>query len=160
MRETRGEHGYLIRKYFQHFKEMFLQSFLTSISLGMIILLLLFNIGFWNAMDGILADVIIVFVYIMLLAATCTGIYVFPLMARFRNGFLQTIKNAFYIALTNPVDTLLLVAIHALVIIILYYFPPSQIFMLFVGFCFILSCNSFILQRVFKKYQDKADTEH
>ncbi len=160
MRETRGEHGYLIRKYFQHFKEMFLQSFLTSISLGMIILLLLFNIGFWNAMDGILADVIIVFVYIMLLAATCTGIYVFPLMARFRNGFLQTIKNAFYIALTNPVDTLLLVAVHALVIILLYYFPPSQIFMLFVGFCFILSCNSFILQRVFKKYQDKADTEH
>ena len=77
-------------------------------------------------------------------------------MARFKNAFLQTIKNAFYIALTNPVDTLMLVVIHILVLATLYYFPPSQIFMLFVGFCFIISCNSYILQRVFKKYE--ADT--
>ncbi len=156
MRETRGEYGYLMRKYFQHFKEMFLQSFLTFLSLGLIVLLLLFNVGFWNAMEGILANIIIVLVYIMLLAVACTFIYVFPLMARFKNNFLQTIKNALYIALTNPVDTIMLVVIHTLVIAILYFFPSSQIFMLFVGFCFIISCNSYILQRVFKKYE--ADT--
>lgn len=158
MRETRGEYGYLIRKYFQHFKEMFLQSFLTSLSLGIIVLLLLFNVGFWNAMEGILANIIIVLVYIMLLAVACTFIYVFPLMARFKNNFLQTIKNAFYIALTNLVATLILVVIHILVIAILYFFPPSQIFMLFVGFCFIIYCNSYILQKVFKKYE--VDTSH
>lgn len=155
MRETRGEYGYLFRKYLKHFKEMFLQSFLTSIFLGVILLLLLFNIGFWNAMEGALANVIIVLVYIMLLAAACTLIYVFPLMARFKNGFLQTIKNAFYIALTNPRATLILIVIHALVIAALYYFPPSKIFMLFVGFCFIVYCNSYVLLKVFKKYEEE-----
>lgn len=154
MRETRGEYGYLFRKYFQHFKEMFLQSFLTSIFLGVILLILLFNVGFWNTMEGVLANVIIVLVYIMLLAAACTSIYVFPLMARFKNGFLQTIKNAFYIALTNPRATIILIAIHALITAALYYFPLSQIFMLFVGFCFIVYCNSYVLLRVFKKYEE------
>jgi uncharacterized membrane protein YesL len=160
MRETRGEHGYLIRKYLQHFKEMFLQSFLTSILLGAIVLLLLFNVVFWNHMEGIIANIFIVLVYIMLLAAVCTVIYVFPLMARFKNGFFQTIKNAYYIALTNPIDTIKLLVIHALVITILYYFPSSQIFMLFVGFCFTIYCNSYVLLKVFKKYEDEADTDH
>lgn len=160
MRETRGENGYLFRKYLQHFKEMFIQSFLTSVFLGVIFLILLFNVGFWNTMEGLLANVIIVLVYIMLLAATCTGIYVFPLMARFKNGFFQTIKNAFYIALTNPRATIILIVIQALVIAALYYIPPFQIFMLFVGFCFIVYCNSYVLLKVFKKYEDEEDTDH
>lgn len=154
MRETRGEYGYLFRKYFQHFKEMFLQSFLTSVFLGVILLILLFNVGFWNTMEGVLANVIIVIVYIMLLVAACTGIYVFPLMARFKNGFLQTIKNAFYIALTNPKATIILIVIHVLITAALIYFPLSQIFMVFVGFCFIVYCNSYVLLRVFKKYEE------
>ncbi|HEX3022486.1 MAG TPA: hypothetical protein VHP81_08855, partial [Lachnospiraceae bacterium] len=109
---------------------------------------------------GIIANVFIVLIYIMLLAAVSTVIYVFPLMARFKNSILQTIKNAYYIALTNPIDTIKLIVIHALVMAILYYFPLSHIFMLFVGFSFIIYINSYVLLKVFKKYEGVAATDH
>lgn len=153
LREIRGEHGYLIKKFFQHFKEMFLQSFSTSLFTLAIFLLILFNISFWNELDSTLASIINVLLYLVLAVITCIIIYVFPLMARFKNGYLQTIKNAFFIALTNLKSTFSLLAIHAITIATLYFFPPSRVFMLLIGFSFLAYCNSYLLNKVFRPYE-------
>lgn len=157
LREIRGEHGYLIKKFFHHFKEMFVQSFFTSLLLLSVILILLYNIMFWNELNSILATVINVLLYILLLVSVCIVIYVFPLMARFKNGFQKTIKNAFFIALANLKATISLLVIHALTVGIIYIFPPSKIFMLFIGFSFVVYCNSYILNKVFKLYEPKEE---
>lgn len=153
MRETRGEHGYLIRKFFQHFKEMLLPAFFISLLLAIITFILLFNIAFWNELDTTFANVFIVLLYIMLIGVTCCFIYIFPLLARFKNSFLQTIKNAIFIALTHVKVTILLLIIHALAFSFLYFFPPSKIFMILIGFSFLAYCNSYLLQKVFQQYE-------
>ncbi|HWT73129.1 MAG TPA: DUF624 domain-containing protein [Mobilitalea sp.] len=160
LREIRGEHGYLIRKFFQHFKEMFLQSFFTFLLLLAVVLILLYNIAFWNGLGSTLSNIIIVLLSLLLLIAACIVIYVFPLMARFNNGFIQTIKNAFFIALTNPKSTIFLLVIHALVVFVIIIFPPSKVFMLLIGFSFIAYCNSYLLNKVFKKYEAQEDGDH
>lgn len=157
LREIRGEHGYLVKKFFHHFKEMFVQSFFTSLLFLAVILILLYNIAFWNELKGILATVISVLLYILVLVSACIVIYVFPLMARFKAGFLQTIKNAFFIALTNPKATISLLVIHALTVGIIYIFPPSKIFMLLIGFSFVAYCNSYLLNKIFKLYEPKEE---
>lgn len=157
MRETRGEHGYIIRKFFLHMKEMFLQAFLTSLTFGALILLLIFNVSFWNAMSGALAGIIVIFLYIILFLVVCSFLYVFPLMARFKNSFITTLKNSLLIAVTNPKTTLILLAIHALTAAIVYYFPPAKVFLLLIGFSFLAYCNSFLLNKVFQRYEGESD---
>lgn len=157
LREARGEHGYLIRKFFQHFKEMFLQAFFTSLIFSGVILILLFNLAFWQAFQGAAANIIIVILYILFIITACTLIYVFPLMARFKNSLMQTIKNAFFIAFTNLKETAFLLVIHAITAGILIIFPPSKVFMLFVGVSFIAYCNSYLLKKVFKKYEPEEE---
>ncbi|MHB8128587.1 MAG: YesL family protein [Mobilitalea sp.] len=157
LREIRGEHGYLLKKFFHHFKEMFIQSFFTSLIFFVIVLILVFNITFWNELDSAIATIISVLLYISLFVVACTVIYVFPLIARFNNGFVQTIRNAFFIAFTNPKSTILLLGIHVITIAIINFFSPSKVFMLLIGFSFIAYCNSYILNKVFKPYEPKDD---
>lgn len=154
LREVRGEHGYLIRKFFQHFKEMFVQSFFTFVIFLAIILILVFNITFWSSLGGLLSYLILILVCIMLLIAVCAFVYIFPLMARFENSLWFTIKNAFLIALANPKSTMILLFIHIIMAGIIYIFPPSKVFMLFIGFSFVTYCNSYILNRTFRKYEN------
>lgn len=155
LREVRGEHGYLIRKFFQHFKEMFVHAFLTfAIFIGTI-LIFVFNITFWSGLGGLLANVILVFICITLFIVVSAFIYVFPLMARFKNSLWFTIKNAFLIALTNPKKTLLLLIIQGITAGIIYIFPPSKVFMLLIGIAFIAYCNSYILNKVFCQYETR-----
>lgn len=153
LREVRGEHGYLVRKYFVHFKEMFSQAFFTFLLLMIVSLLLLFNLVFWNAMEGLFAGVVVVIMVILLFITTCVAIYVFPLMARFQNSFLKTLKNAFLIAATNPRTTLILVLIHALTVAVVRFFPSGKVFLLLIGFSFVAYCNSYLLNKVFRKYE-------
>lgn len=159
LREVRGEHGYLIRKFFQHFKEMFTQAFLVFVIFFAIFSILLFNIAFWNGLSGIVANVILVVICILLLLAVSTFLYIFPLMARFRNRIWLTMKNAFIIALANLKKTLLLLLIQVIAVGIIYIFPPSRVFMLFIGFIFIAYSNSYILNKVFCQYETKECDE-
>lgn len=158
MRETRGEQSYLIRNFFKNFKEMFIQSLFTSLFLFFIILVLVYNITFWFQMSGAVSGIIIVILLVMLLLTACTGIYVFPLMARFKNGFLQTMKNALFIALVNLKETFYLIMIHILAASMICFFAPSKIFMLLIGFTFIAYCNSYIFYQVFKNYEQKDNS--
>lgn len=157
LREVRGEHGYLLKKYLQHFKELFVQSFFTSLFFLAIVLIILYNLAFWNVMNSILANIILVFLYLLLFVITITVIYVFPLMARFKSGFIRTIKNAFLIAISNPRSTITLLAIHAFTVFIITFFPPSKVFMLLIGFSFIVYCNSYLLHKVFKNFESKEE---
>lgn len=158
LRESRGEHGYIFRTFFRYFKEMFMQSIFTFILGTAVVLLLLFNIIFWNNLSSAFSDIIVVLLVILLFLVSCTVIYVFPLMARFKNSFGNTIKNSFLIAVTNLKTTIGLLLIHAITVGILMIFPPGKVFMLLVGFSFIAYCNSYLLNKAFKQYEPSVDT--
>ena len=153
LREARGEHGYLIRKYFQHFKEMFWQAMFTFIFFTALLLLITFSFVFWFHTEGTLAAVVSVLLFI-LGTVVCSGmIYVFPLMARFKNGFILTIKNALVLSLANTKITFILLILHLSEIGIIVLFPPIRVLMLIVGFTAFVYGFSFIFTRLFKSYE-------
>jgi len=158
LREERGEGGYLFSKFFQHFKETFLTSFCFFFAGVFIILLLLFNLFFWNAFGGILSSIILVIICLLLLCVICSFLYIFPILARFQNSFIQTVKNSFFIAFTNIKRTFILLLINLGVTALVFIYHPFVIFMLFVGFTFITYCNSYIINPIFQKLIE-AETE-
>ena len=158
LREVRGEHSYIIKKFFQHFKEMFVQGIVTFLSFGVVSFALVYSLTFWNVLDGTLAIAATVLSYVFLAVILAGFLYVFPLMARFENTIKQTIKNAFLIALTNTKATLLLLLIQVFAVSLLYQFPVFRVILLLIGFSFLAYCNSYILTKVFKQYEPETES--
>ncbi|MGN0394274.1 MAG: YesL family protein [Coprococcus sp.] len=159
LREARGEHGYIIRKYLQHFKEMFVQGVFTFLLFMILLAVGLFSFIFWHGMASTISAVVNVLLIIMLVAVLSAMIYVFPLMARFKNSFGQTIKNAFYISLSNIKYTMAFLLIHVFVFGMIYLFPVVRIFMIFIGFSFVTYCCAYIFTRLFRQYETNETSE-
>ncbi len=153
LREARGEHGYIIKKYWQHFKEMFVQGLLTFLLFMVLLAVGLFSLIFWYGMSGNLAIIINIIILILMLSIISAMIYVFPLMARFQNSFGRTIKNAFFIALSNIKYTAGFLVIHLFVIGMVWLFSAARIFMFVIGFAFVTYCCAYIFTKLFRKYE-------
>lgn len=159
MKEARGEYGYLIRSYWKHFKEMFWQALFTFLLLVLLIMLLAFVVVFWKSLDSAFSFAAIILSYLCILHVIMVTIYVFPLMARFKNTFTQTIKNAFFVSLTNLKFSFIILIANVFEVSLIYLFTPMRVFMFFIGFSFFAYCNSFLFNKFFQKFEPITSPE-
>lgn len=155
MQEARTEHGYILRTFFKSWKQNFKQSIIiwaVYFGLGAV---LLFNLSFWYALRTTVGYITLTVLVIATAVYVVSFLYIFPLQARFANKITQTIKNSILIALQNLRMTLLLLLINGLFAVLCVVVPQATIFMILLGFTFIAYCNSFIFNKVFKKYEPK-----
>ncbi len=95
----------------------------------------------------------------------CFGMYLFPYMARFDNGFKATFKNTAIIALVNLPKTILMFLILAgclaLEFMCLYYMPQAFFVLMLLMPALSMRWINLIMETVFRKYmsQEDKDTE-
>ena len=100
-RETKGEYGYLVRTYIREFRRNFKDGSLAFLLFLITGGLLGFNLFFWpfrgtpvsSGITGILAALFLVWLIVFH--------YTFPLIGRFINTPLNSIRNAWGLALRN-----------------------------------------------------------
>lgn len=153
LQEARGEHGYIIKKFFYSFKENFSTSTFAFLIYFFIGYILFFNLFFWASMGTIISSVILLLISLASLILTISFLYTFPLIARFNNSTIQTIKNSYIIAMTHKKRTLSILAILIVAITFFVLAPVFRLFMIIVGFSFIAYCNSFLFVKTFKEYE-------
>lgn len=159
LREARREHGYLIRKFFQHMKEMFVQGMATFLFFAALLSVVVYVLVFWFALGTPMASAAFTVTVLLTVIVFGAMLYVFPLMARFQNSLLGTIKNAFLFALFNPGYSFVLILIQVFLISLLYLFPAMKVFMVAIGFSFTAYCNSFLFGRLFRPYEAISEKE-
>ena len=144
--------GYIFRNYFRLFKENFKQS-----TIMWIILLLLALIP---TIDSFEKTIVTTALKGLMLAAALAILFVFlyamALQSTFENTIKNTLKNAFLMGIGHFPWTLLIVFITLLPIILLVLLGRSAgsvvYVMLFVGFAVLAYLNSYIFNRIFKRY--------
>ena len=107
--------GYIVRSFFKAFKE----HLRGGIPLGMLTLVAVYAVyldfQFWGATESVLflvMGIVAIFVFTMGL------LYAFPLMARYENSFIKTLKNSYDISTRFFLQTLLTVFIVAVEIVL------------------------------------------
>lgn len=159
LREARREHGYLIRKFFQHMKEMFVQGMATFLFFAALLSVVVYALVFWFALGTPMASAAFTVTVLLTVIVFGAMLYAFPLMARFQNSLLGTIKNAFLFALSNPGYSFVLILIQVFLVSLLYLFPAMKVFMAAIGFSFTAYCNSFLFGRIFRPYEAISEKE-
>lgn len=153
LKEAKKEYGYILRTYFRYFAKCFGKAFLISVGLAAPFGLVLFAFFFWNAMGSAAATAAATVLAIIGIVIYASGMYAFPLLARYENTFRQTLRNAFSMAIGHPLYTVILLAVDAAFGACLLFTDAGKIFMGIVGFAFAAMCKSVILVKVFEKYE-------
>ena len=142
LREARNEYGYLVRPYLSEFRKN-LKSGIAAFSILFLIgAVLLFNLAFWYSVGTILTSVLAGLFVIALILWFFIFTYSFPLISRFQNTTKQTLKNAFYMIMTNVKPTIALALIDTTVITLCIFAKPVRLLMVLFGFSFVQASSS------------------
>ena len=161
-KETKGEYGYLVRTYIREFKRNFKDgtlAFLPFLATGSMIL---FNLLFWPIRGTSLSSGVTGLLIVLSVIWLIIFHYTFPLVGRFVNTPVNSIKNAWGLALGNLKWTLALLLIDICTACFCLFISLDTVLMIFlsVGFVLVAYGQSFIFNKVFSPYETKdVDTQ-
>ncbi|MBR1692078.1 MAG: DUF624 domain-containing protein [Lachnospiraceae bacterium] len=153
-----GEEGYLAKSFFKSFKQNFKQSTIIWLLLLLLYVILGVDVLYLLRSGSVYTAVGIFVVMIPGFFVLFTGLYVFPVLARFENNVKNTIKNALLLSLANAPRTILMLVISvglpALCLYNLYFLP-----LLFIcAFSLPAYLNAALLYKIFKRITPEDTT--
>ncbi len=156
---VKNEETYIIKGFFKAFKDNFKQA-----TIIWIFVLLLFGVIMADyriiLYSGVaFASWIRIAMVSVSLVAALGVVFLFPLQARFQNTVKHTIKNAFLMALSHLPSAILLILIYAVPYFLLWLVPQIFPLVFLLGFGGIFYFKSFVLLRVFRKYENTIEAD-
>lgn len=150
------EDGYIFKMYIKSFKENFKQSTVMWLILLAVGVVLSVDVWYWVSQwkltgTGIYKPLTVVSV-VMLMVYLMIFTFVWPLLAKFSNSNLGTIKNALAMVLTHVPETILIWAIFALVAFAVYIVSFARIAVFFIGVSLIAYFQALVFRHIFKPY--------
>lgn len=159
MKLVREEESGIVHSYFHAFKMNFRQSTVFWLGTVAVFMVVILDMSILARIDSPIAAAMNTGVFILgvLLLMVCQ--YLFPLVAKFDVGMLQTLKNACLMAVAHLPKTILMTAFVAGCGIITFYSShtiyAAAIIWTFIGFGLVAVTNSAILVKIFDIYIKK-----
>ncbi len=148
--------GYIARSFFKAFRE----NLKKGIPLGLLTLVAAYAVyldfQFWNATESVgflIMGMIAAVVFIMGL------LYAYPLMARYENTFVKTLKNSYDISVKYFLRTLMMVFILALEIVLFLWNTTLMLIGLFVGPAILIYTVCAFAIRLFRLIEKESDNK-
>ena len=164
LKMSRDEESYIVKSYFKAFRQNFRQA--TAIWGIALVAMFIFYMDFHiiRSMNPSMAQAMFILLAAIAMLAALTLLYVFPVLAKFDNTILNTIKNAFFMAIGNLPHTLLMAAVIVGSVVLTFLSQQTiavgMLVWIMVGFALIAFLNAHILVKVFDKYipQEEEDS--
>ena len=152
---VRNEECYITKGFFKSFKQNFKQA--TAIWLLFLLAVLVLAGDFYIVKNsGIELNIVIkVVIGIVALILTFTWMFVFPVLAKFDNTVIRTIKNAFVMSILQFPKTLLMIVIYALPIVIGILVPQAFPICFLFGLSAPAYVSALLYNKFFKKLEDQ-----
>ena len=156
LKMSRDEESYIVKSYFKAFRQNFRQA--TAIWGIALVAMFIFYMDFHiiRSMNPSMAQAMFLLLAAIAMLAALTLLYVFPVLAKFDNTILNTIKNAFFMAIGNLPHTLLMAAVIVGSVVLTFLSQQTiavgLLVWIMVGFALIAFLNAHILVKVFDKY--------
>jgi uncharacterized membrane protein YesL len=157
LKMARKEEGYLFRPFLKSFKDNFKIATLCWLIMLALMMVFYIDLEIVNNSGLEFAGWLRTALFAVLLFGVMTGIYVFPLIARFENNIRNTFKNALYMSIINLPKTALM--------IVIYLIPPAMLYFslnaLPIVFLFGISVPSYMSAKLysntFKRFEPEEE---
>lgn len=156
LKMVKGEEGYILRSFFKSFRDNFKQATVIWLLLFVLILLFLVDVQVLRSAGTQLPRILSIVIYAVFLLVAMTAMYVFPVLSRFCNTTLQTIRNAFFMSILNFPKTLLMAVIYLLPLLFLLHYSTIPVYLL-IGFSGGAYINSYLWKGIFRRYEPEEE---
>lgn len=155
LKMVRDEEGGILRSYFRSFLQNFRQATILWLGVLAVVGLLVLDAMILGRIDSALAAAMNMGILIIGMAVLMVLQYLFPLLAKFDTGIMQTLKNACLLAVGQLPRTLLMVFSVVGALIITFYngytLSIGILVWMLLGFALMAFSNSSILVKIFDK---------
>ena len=150
---VRDEESYTVRSFFKSFKENFKQATIIWIILLAVVTVLGIDFYVFTHSETEVSGVIQVAVMVAAIMVLFTTMYLFPVLAKFDNTIMKTIKNALILSLVQFPKTILMIIVYLIPIIITIY-----VFQLMpLVFMFGVSVPAWISAKLYNKFFQRLE---
>ena len=154
---TTNKEGYIVSGYLKAFKVNFKQATLIHLLLGVLGVILFFDLHFWVSLQNENARIMIVISVVPIMVYFMVLLYVYVQQAIFTNSIFSTIKNALLMAVKNLPVTLLLGIAMIAVVCVMCLFVPARIFMVLYGFGLLGYGMAVLYRYIYREYLDEPE---
>ncbi|MEZ3435042.1 MAG: DUF624 domain-containing protein [Lachnospiraceae bacterium] len=159
LKMAENRESYVWKEYWKSFRQNFRQATILWMMLLTVILVLGADAVLIGGMGRGLGSVIALLVIVIGIFLIMTGVYLFPVLARFDNTVKNTVKNAMIMSIRHLPSTIVIVALHGLPLML--SLVSIQVFIrgVFVVLLFTVSILAYfqskLFSRVFSNYYPK-----
>lgn len=162
LKMVKNEESYTVKSFFKSFKLNFKQStiiWLITLVIGAVIFadvkVITGNyLQAINLSEGI-GKIVLVLIMVVTLLYVFMAVYVFPVLSRFDNTVVNTMKNALIMSIRHLPFTVAIILITFVPLVLIAY-EPKALILVFIIFGLCAFCNSFLFVKVFTKYMPEA----
>lgn len=163
MKLVRDEEAGVVRSYFHAFRLNFRQATILWIGIVAVFALLIADLLILARIESLTAAVMNTCILVVGVILVMILQYLFPFVAKFDAGIIQTLKNVCLVAVAHLPKTILMTAFSAGCIFLSFYsgytLPVASVIWVFIGFGLVAFGNSSILVKIFDAYIPKGNEE-
>lgn len=154
-RESKGEYGYLVRTYLRELKRNLKNGTIAFLLLMIPGSMLIFNMLYWPAQGNAFSSIVTGLLIALFIVWLVIFHYTFPLVGRFVNTPVNSIKNAWGLALRNRKWTAVLLLIDLFEACFCLFLPLGTVLMSLtaLGFALTAYVQSFLFNKIFMPYE-------
>lgn len=160
---VKNEEGYIVRGFFDAFRENFKKSTIIWLILVVFGIVLCIDFRFALFLKGAMSTVFQSLFIVLAVVWLCMTIYVFPLTARYENTVKHTLKNALILCLARLPYTILMAAVTAAPVVLtllnIRNLLLGSVIWLVIGVSLVAWANSIILHKVFEIFHKEKEVE-
>lgn len=146
------EEGYIVKSFMKAFRANMKQGILLGLITLAAVYMTYLNFALFQAIEanplpllimGMIASAVFVF----------SLLYAYPLVARYENSLVRTLKNSFDISIRYIIRTLFLIALLALELILIFFNTTTMLVGLIMGPAFIIFTIAAFAKRLFQRIE-------
>lgn len=157
MKLARGEDPSVLREYMRAFRRNMKPATICWLIMAAAGALIFLDFRLVGAFGGALYTVVRLLLAMIFGVWMLTFLYLFPYIARFENTVFHSVKNALFLSATHLPSTVMMLVISVGLIVVTLFtsrtFVIGTIGWFFAGFAAVAYVQSFLLSRIFAKYE-------
>ncbi|NLL77024.1 MAG: YesL family protein [Clostridiales bacterium] len=157
LKMVRNEEGYIVKSFFKSFKQNFRQATIIWLIIFVFILVFVGDILIFNYSAMEFPKALRIFLLVMALFMMMVAIYVFPVLSRFDNTVMNTIKNSLFMSILSFPKTILMLIIYAAPLVLLYITPMAVPLSFMFGISAPTYFSAMLYSGTFKKFEPEEE---
>ncbi|WP_342757976.1 YesL family protein [Kineothrix sedimenti] len=157
LKMARNEEGYIVRSFFKSFKQNFKQATIIWLIILVFILVFAGDILIFNYAAMEFPKALKIFLFVLGLFMMMVVVYVFPVLSRFDNTVMNTIKNSLFMSILSFPKTILMLLLYAVPIVLFYVTPMAVPLIFMFGISVPAYFSAKLYSGTFKKFEPEEE---